>query len=190
MALRNFLSRRSARRVSAPTRDPVQEPEARRLVVETPPVRAPLLPAPETPPPPEPSAAEPPPAPEPSPVPRTRHGSQSRKRTKGIYVACTPDEYAALMAKAAQAGVSAGGYARACALGAPTPRTRRQAQPDRALFAEAVTALNRTGNNLNQIARALNRDGFALPDDLTTALRDYARALSLLMHAAEAANDH
>jgi len=129
-------------------------------------------------------AAIPAPAPEVSPVPRKRHGSQTRQRTKAVAVPCTPEEYATLIAKAAASGVSAGGYLRAGGLGATTPRTKRQAPPDRALYAEAIRALNRTGNNLNQLARALNRGDMMIPDDLHAVLRGYGQALNVLMHAA------
>lgn len=129
-------------------------------------------------------AAIPAPASEVSPVSRKRHGSQTRQRTKAVAVPCTPEEYATLIAKVAASGVSAGG------LGATTPRTKRQAPPDRALYAEAIRALNRTGNNLNQLARALNRGDMMIPDDLHAVLRGYGQALNVLMHAATGtAND-
>ena len=128
------------------------------------------------------------PAPEASPVPRVppapRRRSQKRQRVKTIAVHLTPDEYAAVTAKAAAAGLPAGGFLRQCGLGAPTPRTPRRATLDDTQRAEVLSALHRTGNNLNQMARALNR-GDAVPGDaLTAALRQYAGAVNLLMHAA------
>lgn len=125
-----------------------------------------------------------PPSPVPASVPSTRHGSQKRQRTKAITVPCTPEEYAVLVAKAQEAGLSAGGYLRACGFGAPTPRTQRRAPADRVLFAEAIAALNRTGNNLNQMAKALHQGHPPALAVLTAAQHAYAAALTRLMEAA------
>ena len=129
------------------------------------PVAAPVLPVDEPP------AVEALPPPSVPPLPRRR--SQKRQRVKTIAVHLTPDEYATLLAKAAAAGLSGGGYLRTCGLGALTPRTQRRATFNEAQRAEVLSALNRTGNNLNQIARALNRGDTVPGDAITAALRQY-----------------
>ena len=53
---------------------------------------------------------------------------------------------------------------------------------DHAVFAEGIRALNRPGNNLNQIARTLNRGNTITAEELQAALR--------LRAATGAANDH
>jgi hypothetical protein len=47
-------------------------------------------------------------------------------------------------------------FMRACALGEAGPRSRRSPPVNAELLALAVSALNKAGSNLNQIARALN----------------------------------
>ena len=173
-SLRRLFTRRGT-----PPAAPVAEPEA----PPAPPLASPVLAKPER---------EPPPAPEHEvgPASRRRHGSQRRQRTRAVTVPCTPDEHAALLMKAAAAGLSGGGFLRQCGLGAPTPRTPRRSTFNEAQRAEVMSALNRTGNNLNQIARALNRGDTVLAEAITAALRQYAGAVNLLMHAATgAAND-
>ena len=88
-----------------------------------------------------------------------KHGSQKRQRSKKFSIACTPDEYAATCARAANAGLSTAAYLRACALGDSGPRARRSLPVNSALLIESMVALNRIGNNLNQIAHQLNAGG-------------------------------
>ena len=49
-----------------------------------------------------------------------------------------------------------GAYIRAATLGDAGPRARRRAPVDIAALMQALVALNRVGNNQNQIAHALN----------------------------------
>jgi Mobilization protein NikA len=68
-------------------------------------------------------------------------------------------ERAALHARVRESGLSVGAYLRKCSLGQAGPRSRRRRpEIDVALLARNNAALNRIGNNLNQVARALNRD--------------------------------
>ena len=68
-------------------------------------------------------------------------------------------ERAALHMRVRESGLSVGAYLRKCSLGQAGPRSRRRRpEIDVALLARNNAALNRIGNNLNQVARALNRD--------------------------------
>lgn len=88
---------------------------------------------------------------------KRRSGSQKRQRGKGaVLVSLLPEERALADQKAADAGLSLSAYGRASMLGDAGPRARRRLSIDRAALAHAVAELNRAGNNLNQIARALN----------------------------------
>ncbi|MBI3657343.1 MAG: plasmid mobilization relaxosome protein MobC [Acidobacteria bacterium] len=113
-----------------------------------------------------------------------RSGSQTRRRAKTIAVHVDADEYATLTVKAQAAGLSAGGFLRAAGLGKQTPRSLPRAPVERELLAKAIGELNRVGNNLNQIARALNRGEAAPHPVLHAALSDYATVIDALLLAA------
>jgi hypothetical protein len=93
-----------------------------------------------------------------SPSPK-RSGSQKRQRHRTIGVSVTPEEHAALAAKASAAGLSQAAYLRACGLGSPGPRAKRSPSVNAELLALAIAQLNKIGSNLNQIARVLNMHG-------------------------------
>ncbi len=84
--------------------------------------------------------------------------SQTRQRAKVLQVRLTPDESAAIEAKARATGLSLSGYARETLLGAPTPRTQRAAPPpDVQALAILLGQLGKAGSNLNQLARLGNQ---------------------------------
>lgn len=85
-----------------------------------------------------------------------RSGSQQRQRMKGVRARVTAAEYEAIQARARNAGLSTGAYLRACALGDEGPRARRTPPIHGDALAQAIAALNRVGNNINQIAHHLN----------------------------------
>jgi hypothetical protein len=90
-------------------------------------------------------------------------GSEKRRRTAHITIRLTPDERAAIDESAQRAGLTAGSHARSILLGAPTPRQVRRPPVERRELAQLLGEVGRVGNNLNQIARALNSG--AEPDD-------------------------
>lgn len=98
------------------------------------------------------------------------HGSEKRLRTSHLTVRLTPDERAAIDAAADRAGLTAGSYARQVVLGAPAPRQVRRPPVERRELARLLGELGRVGNNLNQLARAVNSgddiDGVALSEAL------------------------
>jgi len=87
------------------------------------------------------------------------HGSQKRQRVKVCNVGMTEGEFTEAQSRAGKAGLSMAAYGRACILGDKGPRARRSPSVNRALLAEAIAALNRAGNNLNQIAHHMNAGG-------------------------------
>ena len=103
--------------------------------------------------------------------------SQKRARTKSIKAACTPKEFAEILAKAEAAGVSAGGFLRTCALNRVTPGTQRRAPVDLEMLGKAMAELRRVGNNINQIARSTNMNEPTDSERLNQALSEYMATL-------------
>jgi hypothetical protein len=88
--------------------------------------------------------------------PKAHHGSQRRRRQKGVRAAVTPDEYAAIEDRARKAGLSTAAYLRACALGDKGPRAQRRPPVELQQFGKAIAELNKIGSNVNQIAHGVN----------------------------------
>ena len=97
----------------------------------------------------------------------------SERRTRSLTIWLTPGEMEQLRERAAEAGVPLTAWARAGAL-----RRRRLGRAPRRLGADARREFLRQGNNLNQVARALNTVaavGGAVPAGVLSAVRE-ARA--------------
>ena len=109
--------------------------------------------------------------------------SQNRTRTKSIRTAVTPEEYVEINEKAVAAGLSAGGYLRACSLGRVTPRTKRRPPVDSQILERAIAEMRRIGNNINQIAHASNLNFPLDPEQLRQALKEHLETLQLLREA-------
>src|SRR6266851_117935 len=100
-------------------------------------------------------------------------GSDKRRRGKIIASRCLDEEFAAIAAKADEAGLSKGAFLRAAGLGDAGPRAQRRPPADHVALRQILGQLGRVGNNLNQIARALNaKQQLRLPE-LKEALRAY-----------------
>lgn len=93
--------------------------------------------------------------PEPSPSPK-RSGSEKRQRSAPVSVRFLPDERAIVEENAGIIGLSVAGYVRNAALGTPGPRTQRTPHANAKELARMTGALNKIGNNLNQLTRAYN----------------------------------
>lgn len=106
-----------------------------------------------------------------------------------IQVRVTGKERAEIEAKAQAAGLSAGGFLRAAGLGRRTPRSVPRASVEREALGKAVAELNRVGNNLNQIARALNRLEAVPMPYVREALRQHGEVLKALLRVADAGGD-
>jgi hypothetical protein len=110
-------------------------------------------------------------------------GSDKRQRNRRIIVRCTDSEFATILDRADRAGLFAAAFLRASALGSPGPRAVRRPPVDRQELARLLGELGRVGNNLNQIARALNVDDPPPTSEITAALKDFS-TMRGLVHAA------
>lgn len=107
-------------------------------------------------------------APEPPPK-----KSEKRQRTEVIFARVTPDEKAAVMARADRAGMATAAFMRALAIGEPGPRARRRPTADHVAIRQLLGELGRIGNNINQIARAVNSGQLPELPELREALAAY-----------------
>jgi hypothetical protein len=102
------------------------------------------------------------------------HGTEKRLRTSHITVRLTPDERRTLDAYAERAGLTAGSYLRQVLLGAPTPRQIRRPPIERRELGRLLGELGRVGNNINQLARAVNSGEEVEVTELTEAMASLA----------------
>lgn len=114
---------------------------------------------------------------------KKKSGSENRARKIILPVRLTAEEHAEITAKAEAAGVSAGGFLRACGLGQVTPGTKRRAPADKAILERVIAELRRVGNNINQIARAANMNEPTDSVSLNHALSEYMATLHQLREA-------
>ena len=107
-------------------------------------------------------------------------GSETRVRVHKVDTRWDGIEHASLAAAAQTAGLTKGGYIRALVLGCPGPRSQRAPSINAVALPQATAALNKAGNNLNQIARVLNAGAatvttgecHAVLDDVRQAVAD------------------
>src|SRR5882724_7925049 len=100
-------------------------------------------------------------------------GSDKRRRIRQSLVRWTEEEFNALAAKADKAGLAVAAFMRASALGDPGPRAQRRPPADHKALRQILGQIGRIGNNINQIARALNAGERTSLRDLPQALRAY-----------------
>jgi hypothetical protein len=127
-------------------------------------------------------------------VKKVTSGSATRQRRNLEQFRTDDAERAELHARAQASGLTFGAYLRACGVGDAGPRARHRAPVDREALAQATAALNRVGNNQNQIARALNellliareqssRRLENLVEELADAIRDLPGAFAVPLAA-------
>ncbi len=116
------------------------------------------------------------------PVPKVRSGSEKRQRAHVVRMRLDDSEREKLEQRADASGLSIGAYLRACALETAGVRARPRAPVDRALLARTNADLNRVGNNINQIAHALN-SGLEPPHFLAHAMEDLRTVLAAIRRA-------
>jgi hypothetical protein len=105
-------------------------------------------------------------------------GSDKRRRPRQSLVRWTDEEFNAIAAKADRAGLAVAAFMRAAALGDPGPRAQRRPPADHVALRQLLGHVGRIGNNINQIARALNSAEKApLPELPAAALRACPAAL-------------
>lgn len=116
---------------------------------------------------------------EPSPLtaPASRRGSEKRQRARLVPVRCTEAEHAAIAATAAEAGMSAGAYLRALALGSPGPRAARRPPIEREALARILGHLGKLGSNVNQLAYVANTAGATLSSRQLDQIGDEVREI-------------
>jgi hypothetical protein len=108
-------------------------------------------------------------------VPTTR--KPKRQRQHVLPLRADDTERAEMEARASASGLSLGAYLRACALGDAGPRARRRPPVEREQLGRANAEINRVGNNLNQIARALNEAALEDPGELAYQLRELDQSI-------------
>ena len=104
-------------------------------------------------------------------------GSDKRQRGKIIAFRCLDEEFNAIVAKADKAGLTVAAFIRAATLGDPGPRAQRRPPADHVALRQLVGHAGRIGNNINQIARALNTAEKGGLTELPEALRACPAAL-------------
>src|SRR3989304_1834872 len=85
-------------------------------------------------------------------------GSDKRRRTHQSLVRLTDEEFADISARADKAGLAVAAFMRAAVLGTPGPRAQRRPPADHRALRQILGQVGRIGNNINQIARALNSE--------------------------------
>jgi hypothetical protein len=114
---------------------------------------------------------------------KRRSGSQRRQRAKSVLVPLLDEERTAVEERAATAGLSLGAYGRACMLGDAGPRARKRLPVNGELLARTNADLNRVGNNLNQIAHALNSGDSVILAEIAAARRELLATLTDIRQA-------
>lgn len=110
-------------------------------------------------------------------------GSDKRQRNRIIPVRVSDEEGARIDEKADAAGLPAAAFMRAAALGDAGPRARRRPPADHVALRQLLGQLGRVGNNLNQIARALNSGEDHDAAELREALRGCLDARNAILTA-------
>jgi Bacterial mobilisation protein (MobC) len=98
-------------------------------------------------------------------------GSDKRQRPSQSLVRWTNEEFARVAAKADKAGLAMAAFIRAATLGDAGPRAQRRPPADHKALRQILGQLGRIGNNINQIARALNTGGQTSSAELKEARR-------------------
>jgi hypothetical protein len=133
--------------------------------------------------PPGPAAGAEPASPAPQPVYK-RSGSQKRQRNKFWVTALTEEEEARALEIASRLELSKCAYGRLGLLGTPGPRARRKPHIHAQLMSDAIAALNRSGNVLNQMQHSLNAGGAViLGRECSEALAANRRAADAILEA-------
>lgn len=100
-------------------------------------------------------------------------GSDKRRRSHQSLIRWTDEEFTDITEKADKAGLAIAAFMRAAALGDTGPRAQRRPPADHKALRQILGHVGRIGNNINQIARALNSGEKAPIHDLPAALRAY-----------------
>lgn len=107
------------------------------------------------------------------PPAKPKRKSDKRQRTETLYARVTPEEKAAFIARADNAGMASAAFMRALALGDAGPRAQRRPPADHVTIRKLLGELGRVGNNINQIAHAVNCGEAPEVPELREALAAY-----------------
>lgn len=118
-----------------------------------------------------------------TPAAKPRSGSERRQRVHVARIRLDDAELAKLEDRSRAAGLTIGAYLRACALETAGVRAKPRPPVDRELLARTNADLNRVGNNINQIAHALNA-GLDPPLYVAEAIQDLRGVLAVIRQAA------
>jgi len=114
---------------------------------------------------------------------RSRRGSETRQRGRLLGIRLTAEEYAPLEQGAANAGLKLASHARELLVNAPKTRSRRRPLADVAALARLLGELNRSGGNINQIARAINLGETPLATQIRDVLATHQEILAAIREA-------
>ena len=98
-------------------------------------------------------------------------GSDKRRRSHQSLIRWTDDEFASITDKADKSGLAVAAFMRAAGLGSTGPRAQRRPPVDHKALRQYLGQVGRLGNNINQIARALNSGEKAKLPELQEVLR-------------------
>lgn len=110
-------------------------------------------------------------------------GSDKRQRGETVTVRLTTEERAILDDLSSRSGLAAGAFMRAATFGDPGPRAQRRPPVDQQMLRRLLGECGRIGNNINQIARALNSGDEMSQPDLREALRAYLEVRDAIFEA-------
>jgi hypothetical protein len=110
-------------------------------------------------------------------------GSNKRRRPRQSLVRWTDEEFNAIAAKAARAGLAIAAFLRAAGLGDAGPRAQRRPTVDKELLIRALGLHGRYGNNMNQISHSGNAGNPVDLPELRCALKEWGEIRDLLYQA-------
>lgn len=111
-------------------------------------------------------------------------GSEKRQRNIRISLRVSGSEFNRIAARADACGLGVSGFLRASGLdGDAGPRAHRRPPADHRVLRQILGELGRAGNNINQIARALNSGDSPNLPELDKALRAYLEIRNRILDA-------
>lgn len=110
-------------------------------------------------------------------------GSDKRQRPHQSLIRWTDEEFASITDRADKAGLAVAAFMRAVAFGNPGPRAQRRPPADHKVLRQLLGEVGRIGNNINQIARALNSEDKAKLPELEEALHVYTEIRNRIFDA-------
>jgi hypothetical protein len=111
-------------------------------------------------------------------------GSERRQRNRLISLRLSDGEFNRIAARADACGLGVSGFLRASGLdGDAGPRAHRRPPADHKVLRQILGELGRVGNNINQIARALNSGDRARLPELPEALKVYLEVRKAILDA-------